>query len=185
MNLKTITLACGASQSGFGRTGTVDWCTTAKTSPFTAVNGKGYFVNTTSGGITVTLPSSPSAGDIISLKDYAKTWDTNNVLICRNGSKIASDCLNANLATEAQSITLIYVDGTQGWIDIQDSAANITGAPNYVSATGGTVLTCGDYKTHVFTSDSTFAVTNAGLPAGSTKLDYFGCWRRSRWSITL
>ena len=32
---KTVTLACGASQSGFGRTGTVDWCTTAKTSPFT------------------------------------------------------------------------------------------------------------------------------------------------------
>ena len=48
-----------------GRTGTVDWCTTAKTSPFTAVNGKGYFINTTSGAITVTLTKSPSAGDII------------------------------------------------------------------------------------------------------------------------
>ena len=56
----TVTLACGASQSGFGRTGTVDWCTTAKTSPFTSVSGKGYFVNTTSGAVTVTLPSSPS-----------------------------------------------------------------------------------------------------------------------------
>ena len=32
---KTVTLAGGASQSGFGRTGTVDWCTTAKTSPLT------------------------------------------------------------------------------------------------------------------------------------------------------
>ena len=53
---KTVTLASGASQSGFGRTGTVDWCTTAKTSPFTAVSGDGFFVNTTSGAITVTLP---------------------------------------------------------------------------------------------------------------------------------
>ena len=53
---KTVTLASGASQSGFGRTGTVDWCTTAKTSPFTAVNGKGYFINTTSGAVTVTAP---------------------------------------------------------------------------------------------------------------------------------
>ena len=54
---KTVTLATGASQSGFGRTGTVDWCTTAKTSPFTSVSGKGYFVNSTSGAVTVTLTS--------------------------------------------------------------------------------------------------------------------------------
>ena len=40
----TVSLASGASQSGFGRTGTVNWCTTAKTSPFTAVNGSGFFV---------------------------------------------------------------------------------------------------------------------------------------------
>ena len=32
---KTVTLATGASQTGFGRTGTVNWCTTAKTSPLT------------------------------------------------------------------------------------------------------------------------------------------------------
>ena len=43
-----------------GRTGTVDWCTTAKTSPFTATTAEGYFVNTTCGSVTVTLPSSPS-----------------------------------------------------------------------------------------------------------------------------
>ena len=59
----TISLAAGASQTGFGRTGTVDWQTgDIKTGDFTAVSGKGYFVNTTSGGVTATLPSSPSAG---------------------------------------------------------------------------------------------------------------------------
>ena len=57
----TIQLACGATQTGFGRTGTVNWCTTAKTSPFTATSGSGFFINTTGGGVTVTLPSSPSA----------------------------------------------------------------------------------------------------------------------------
>jgi len=70
---KTVKIATGASTCGMGRTGTVDWCTTAKTSPFTSVNGKGYFVNTTGGAITVTLPSSPTAGDIIAVKDYANT----------------------------------------------------------------------------------------------------------------
>jgi hypothetical protein len=67
----TIALACGATQTGFGRTGTVDWCTTAKTAPFTGVSGNGYFVNTTCGAVTVTLPATPTAGDIISVKDYA------------------------------------------------------------------------------------------------------------------
>ena len=169
---KTVTLATGASQSGFGRTGTVDWCTTAKTSPLTVVSGNGYFINTTGGTITVTLPSSPSAGDIVAFKDYANTWDTNNVAVCRNGSKINGQCSNASLSTESQSVTLIYVDGTKGWQDIHDSTANITGAPNFVAATGGTVLTCGDFKTHVFTGSGCFAVTSIGKPAGSTTLDY-------------
>jgi len=52
----TVTLGTGASQSGFGRTGTVDWQTTKKTTDFTAVNGEGYFVDTGSGVVTVTLP---------------------------------------------------------------------------------------------------------------------------------
>ena len=57
-----------------GRTGTVDWCTTAKTTGFTAATATGYFVNTCGGAITVTLPASPTAGDIMAVKDYAGTW---------------------------------------------------------------------------------------------------------------
>ena len=60
---QTVTLGSGASQSGFGRTGTVDWVTTVQTSTITAANGSGYFVNTTGGDITtvsythLTLPT--------------------------------------------------------------------------------------------------------------------------------
>ena len=116
----TVTLASGASQTGFGRTGTVDWDTTAKTSSFTAVSGDGYFVNTTSGAITVTLPAG-SAGSIVSLKDYANTWDTNNVTVTPNGSdKINGANANATLSTQDQSVTLVYVDSTKGWRVVQD-----------------------------------------------------------------
>ena len=87
----TVALASGATQTGFGRTGTVDWCTTAKTSPFTAVSGDGYFVNTTSGAVTVTLPASPSAGDIVAIKDYAATFSSNNLTVGRNGSYLDRD----------------------------------------------------------------------------------------------
>jgi hypothetical protein len=167
----TVTLGAGATQSGFGRTGTVDWCTTAKTAPFTGVSGNGYFVNTTCGAVTVTLPATPTAGDIISIADYASTWQTNSVTICRNSSKINGECANANLSTQGQSITLVYVDATRGWKNTMDSTSNVTGAA-YVTATGGTVTTCGDYKIHAFTSDATFCVSNAGNPVGSTTVDY-------------
>ena len=166
---KTVTLASGASQSGFGRTGTVDWCTTAKTSPFTSVSGKGYFVNTTSGAVTVTLPASPSAGDIVSLKDYANTWDTNNVTLGNNSSKINGVCGNSTLSTEDQSVTLVYVDSTRGWRTVQDSTSDVTGSA-FITATGGTITTSGDYKIHTFTSDGTFTVTAGG--GALAKADY-------------
>ena len=168
---KTVSLATGASQTGFGRTGTVDWCTTAKTSPFTAVSGDGFFVNTTSGGITVTLPSSPSQGDIVAFKDYANTWDCNAVTVCRNGSKINGVCQNTSLTTQSQSVTLIYVDGTKGWQDIHDSTSNVTGNPAFISATGGTIATSGDFKIHTFTSDGNFVVTQ-GLSAPNNNVSY-------------
>ena len=168
---KTVALATGASQTGFGRTGTVDWCTTAKTSPFTAVSGDGFFVNTSGGVITVTLPSSPSAGDIIALKDYGNTWDTNAVTLCRNGSKINGVCANTNLSTESQSVTLIYVDGTKGWQDIHDSTSNVSGNA-FIAATGGTITCSGNDRIHTFTSSGTFTVTAAAISAANNAVAY-------------
>ena len=168
---KTVSLASGASQTGFGRTGTVDWCTTAKTSPFTAASGDGFFVNTTSGGITVTLPSSPSAGDIVALKDYANTWDCNAVTVCRNGSKINGECANAVLDTQSQSVTLIYVDGTKGWQDIHDSTSNVTGL-TFISASGGTETTSGNFKIHTFNSDANFVVSSLSSVPANNEVSY-------------
>ena len=82
----TVTLGSGASQTGFGRTGTVDWNTTKKTADFTATNGAGFFVDTNSGAITATLPASPSAGNIVAIKDYQGTFGNNNCTVARNGS---------------------------------------------------------------------------------------------------
>ena len=167
----TITLACGASQTGFGRTGTVDWDTTAKTASFTAVSGNGYFVNTTSGAITVTLPATPSAGDIVSIADYTNTFQTNNVTVGRNGSNIGGVAANAFLSTEGQSVTFIYVDGTEGWKNVQDSTSNVVGNPN-IEATGGTITTCGDYKIHTFTGPGTFTVTNSSSTPANNIVSY-------------
>ena len=170
----TINLAAGASQTGFGRTGTVDWDTTAKTASFTAVSGNGYFVNTTSGAVTMTLPATPSAGDIVSVKDYAYTFATNNLIVNRNGSPIggASGVNTINYSTNGDFLTFIYVDGTRGWVLTNDST-NIDSAANpFIVATGGTITCCGDYKIHTFTGPGTFCVSCSGTPAGSTTVDY-------------
>jgi len=160
----TVTLASGATQTGFGRTGTVDWDTTAKTASFTAVSGTGYFVNTTSAAVTMTLPATPSAGDIVSVKDYAYTFATNNLTVGRNGSPIGGlSGDNPIYATNGTALTFIYVDGTKGWLVTNESTDTST-APvcAAVVATGGTISYCGDYKIHTFTSDGTFCVSCAG-----------------------
>ena len=63
-----------------------DWQSTIQTSNFTAEAGKGYFVNTTSGAVTITLPSSPSVGDEVSIIDYASTFETNGVTLASSNN---------------------------------------------------------------------------------------------------
>ena len=176
----TITIPAGATitnngtQTGFGRTGTVNWDTTAKTASFTAVSGNGYFVNTTSGAITVTLPASPSAGDIVAVADYANTFATNALTIARNGSPINGGSNDYQNSTNGISLTFVYVDGTRGWKNVNDGTTDATGLPPFIVATGGTVVTCGNFKTHIFTGPGTFCVSSiAPSPSGNPNaIDY-------------
>jgi len=166
----TVTLAAGASQSGFGRSGSVNWDTTPKTSsPVTAVSGNGYFINTTSGAITVTLPAGPSAGDIVAIADYDGTAETNAITVGRNSSNINGDAADLLITKNYSAISFVYVDATAGWRSVDTS--NTTNVQNpYVAATGGTITTCGNYKIHTFTGPGTFTVTNIG--PGSSTVDY-------------
>ena len=169
----TVTLGSGASQSGFGRTGTVDWQTgSIKTSTFTAANGEGYFANTSSGAFNMNLPAG-TAGNIVSVVDYTNTFQNNNLTIIPNGSqKIGGQNANAILSTEGQSVTFVYVDDTEGWKNVQDSTSNVIGK-SFVAATGGTVtIVCTNFKVHTFTGPGTFCVSNAGNPGGSDTVSY-------------
>ena len=168
---KTVTLATGASQTGFGRTGTVDWQTTPKTSTFTAASGEGYFANTTGGAFTMNLPAG-TANAIVSVADYAATFQTNNLTITPNGSdKLGGTNASKVLNTMGQSVTLVFVDSTQGWINTMDSTSNIRGE-SFISASGGTETTSGNYKIHTFNSDATFTVNSVGSGDVGTKVSY-------------
>ena len=170
---KTVALASGASQSGFGSTSGISWQTSIKTTAFTAVSNEGYFVNTSGGSdITVTLPASPSAGNVVAIKDYARTFGTNKVILGRNGSNMDGNAANTNLETDGQSVILVFMDSTKGWAFINDDTTTQAGA-SFVTATGGnTTATCGNFKIHTFTSPGTFCVSCAGNAAGSNTVSY-------------
>jgi hypothetical protein len=168
----TIALASGASQTGFGRTGTVDWQTgSIKTSGFTAANGEGYFCNTSGGAFTATLPASPSAGDIVSFVDYTNTFQTNPLTVGRNSEPIGGIAKDATLSTEGQSVTFVYVDGTEGWKNIQDSTSNVIGN-QFIVATGGTISTSGNCTIHTFTGPGTFTVSQVHPCAANNQVSY-------------
>ena len=107
----TITEPKLASNTG----GIVDWQAVI-TSNTTMVAGRGYFVDTSSGAITMTLPASATRGDEVWIIDYGATFDTNNCTIGRNSHKIQGDSANLTVSTERAGFTLVYVDSTQGWL---------------------------------------------------------------------
>ena len=169
----TVTLGTGASQSGFGRTGTVDWDTSnIKTSTFTAVNGTGYFVNTSGGAVTCNLPAG-SAGAIFAVADYTRTFSTHNLTITPNGSeKIAGLTGSVTMSTTGQAGTFVYVDGTEGWINVEETSNSET-PPTFicasVSGTCNAITTapdCANFKLATFVNPGTFTVSSiSGTPA--------------------
>ena len=166
----TVQLGTGASQTGFGREGSVNWQTgSIKTTTFTATSGEGYFVDTSSGGVTCNLPAG-SAGAIVAFADYTRTFGSNNLTISPNGSeKIGGIAASAILSTSGQSATFDYVDGTEGWINVQETQTSQTGAVDFMLATGGnTVATvCTNFKVHTFTSPGTFCVSQISTVCAS------------------
>ena len=173
----TVALASGASQTGFGRTGTVDWQTgSIKTATFTATNGEGYFCNPAGGSFEVDLPAG-SAGAIVSIQDYNNTFDSNSLTVDPNGSEKINGGLAGGiitLSTEGEGVTLVYIDSTVGWRSIHQSTFADTGSnAAFVTATGGSITTvCTNYKVHTFTGPGTFCVSCAGNACGSTTIDY-------------
>ena len=174
----TVALASGATQTGFGRTGTVDWNTTPKTSTFTAVSGDGFFANTSGGAFTMNLPSG-SAGSIVSVADYAGTWQTNALTVTPNGTdKIGSINTSVTLSTEGQSVTFIFVDSTQGWVNTMDSTSNVRGNPNLVASVSGACNTlatapdCANVKIATFVGPGSFTVTSSSTTPANNVVTY-------------
>jgi hypothetical protein len=105
----------GSGSLSFADSG-LAWQSVVTTSTITVVAGRAYFINTTSNACTVTLPSTPTAGQQVQLVDYAGTFDTNVCVINPNGNKIEGGTANLQLGGEREGVILTYIDTTQGWL---------------------------------------------------------------------
>ena len=175
---KTVTIPSGATLDASAATLTnigarVSYCTSLKTSPFSASASRGYFINTGS-EVTVTLPSSPSVGNEIIIIDATGNASSNAITLAGNGSKIKGQCGNAELQTDRVGVRIVYSGSSQGWVTATSAneTAPTLATAQYVAASGGTETTSGNFKIHTFNSDGTFSVSAGGNSLGSNTVSY-------------
>jgi len=134
----TITVPSGATLVGFPSG--IEWQAVVTGTTLTAVAGKGYPINTTSNVCTVTLPASASVGDQIVFTDYARTWATYAVTLDQGSLKFQSGDTNPIYDTAGESVHIVYMDVTQGWVPLYDGAVVAEGTIynfDYLVVAGG------------------------------------------------
>src|SRR5210317_2058564 len=181
ITINGTSIALGASGEIVAGT---DWQAVTVADGSTTLNaeaGKGYFLDTSSGVIDVNLPTSPTRGDTVVIADYGNNFATNRVIVNTGGKLIDSvvggepGSSGFTIETIGAVVELVFADDTAGWIIKQNNAPSDLGAESYslyVTATGGTVTTSGDFKIHTFTGDGCFVVSCGGNDVGSNSVDY-------------
>ena len=170
--------------------GGISWQSVTTGSTLTAVAGNGYPINTTSNACTVTLPASASVGDEIIFTDYARNFATNALTIDQNSLKFQGGTTpNPVYDTTGESIHIVYMDATKGWIPINDGAVALetpqpydvdilvvagggSGGKQYAGAGGAGGLI---YKTsHELTGGQQYDVVIGAGGAGQTGSSHVG-----------
>ena len=140
--------------------------TAVKTTNYTAVNNDGVLTNTTGGAFTVTLPTSPSVGNIIVVVDSFSQWGTNNLTIDPTALiKIAGNTAGDTLVCDITgvSVTLVYTGASYGW----NVAAQVGG-------NGGTAVTLTGVQTltnKTLTAPVIATIVNSGTLTLPTSTD--------------
>lgn len=108
--------------------------TSTITSNYSASNNETIFVNTASSAITVTLPSSPSAGSKIKVLDVAANAQNNNITVLGNGYNIGGASAYV-VNTPDSSVEAIFINSSKGW-NVVNEYVSLTkpGSPTGVSA---------------------------------------------------
>jgi len=131
-----------------------------KTTTYTAANNDAIIADTSGGAWALTLPASPSIGDLVRVVDGAD-WSTNNLTVARNSSTIEGDAADLVMNIGGASVDFIYdgttwqlytqvgvssgtvvtETGTQTLTNKTLTSPSITGTPTVPTATAGTDTT--------------------------------------------
>jgi hypothetical protein len=111
-----ITTVTGGTGGGGGGGGGVSWTYSAVSANTTMVASYKYIVDTSSANITMTLPSSGTLGDEITIIDGTGNASTRAITVARNGGKIQGSASDMTVTTDRAAFTLAYYNSTQGWL---------------------------------------------------------------------
>jgi hypothetical protein len=159
----TVTLASGASQSGFKAIDFQTVITADGSTTTTAEAGKGYIIDVSSAAHTINLPSSPSAGDEVAVLQYG----SNTITVGRNGSNINGNATDDSVERNGALHYVYSSSASIGWAKVNRDSTS-----SFVEATGGTVTTSGDFKIHTFNSTSNFVVSALSGTSANNEVSY-------------
>lgn len=133
-NTAWANVGSGSASSGSG----VSWQPIQNTN-FISVKNNGYLVNTATGNVTITLPTAPTLGDIVTIVDYAGVASANAFILYAAGNKIQGNTLNVNVQSSGSALGLVYTDSTRGWIPYSGFSTSPIGnySVSYLIAAGG------------------------------------------------
>ena len=127
-----------------------------------ASSDNGYMINASGGNITLTLPATPSEGDLVAAVDVYDKATTNTITVARNGSNIEGVASDLVIDLDGAGFTLVYADATRGW----EIVSEISGAGE---SSGDMILASVQTVTGAKTfNDEKFIL--AGLTSGNTTL---------------
>ena len=110
--LQNISSVDSATVTALNNAGVGGSSYTNKTANYTASAGDLLTANTTGGAFTVTLPSSPSAGDSVSIIDVNRSWVNNSLTVSASGKTITDtrgiNASNSVAFNQSKALEFIY-----------------------------------------------------------------------------
>jgi len=91
------------------------WTSSAISGATNLVTRYQYFVTTSGGAITLTLPASPNQGDEIRIFDASGNAGTNNITVTPGSLKFQGSVQTLLINFNYASCTLVYTGSTYGW----------------------------------------------------------------------